>query len=176
MFDEGAGRKYETNRRWYVAVSQPRKEFFAKRNLDCQGFESFLPQIDGSVRRARKMEAVRRPLFPRYLFVSLDLGVDRWRSVMGTFGISHLVMQGERPLAAAPGIVEALLAAQDCGFDFRHHLAVGQQVRFIFGPFADQIGRLAEMKDRERVQVLIEMLGAARRVRVDISSLAPADL
>ena len=54
------------------------------------------------------------PIFPRYLFVVLDLDRDRWRSVNGTFGVARLVMMaGDRPQPAPHGVVEALVALAD---------------------------------------------------------------
>ena len=47
------------------------------------------------MRHARKILNVRAPLFPGYLFVSLDLTRDRWRSINSTYGVLGLIMGGE---------------------------------------------------------------------------------
>lgn len=100
-------------RRWFVVQSQPRKELFARANLERQEFRSFLPRIRKTVRHARRTRETLAPLFPRYLFVSLDLGLDQWRSVYGTFGVSRLVSDGFWPAPVPRGLVEDLIAATE---------------------------------------------------------------
>ena len=55
--------------RWYLVHTRPNSERKAELNLQAQGFATFLPQIEKTIRHARRLKTVRRPLFPRYLFV-----------------------------------------------------------------------------------------------------------
>ena len=82
---------------WYVVQTQANAERKAAFHLERQGFAVYLPQYLRRWRHARRTELRPAPFFPRYLFVALDLSRDRWRSVNGTFGVSRLVMEGERP-------------------------------------------------------------------------------
>ena len=161
--------------RWYVVQSRPHKELYAATNLQNQAFRAFIPQISKTIRHARRTKTVLAPLFPRYLFVSLDLARDRWRSVRGTFGVSCLVMDGDRPRPVPRGLVEQLIATtnETDGVDFRERLALGQNVRFLTGPFADKIGRLVSLDDADRVAVLLEILGAEREIAVAPEVLMP---
>jgi transcriptional antiterminator RfaH len=171
--DEGAHRG---GRRWYAVVAQPRKEMWAAENLRNQDFEVFVPRLRKSVRRGRVRRMELAPLFPRYLFVSLDLGRERWRSVRGTFGVATMIMEGERPQPAPRGVVEALLEATDPEGTLvppTAGLKPGDPVRFLAGPFADRIGRLTELDDSGRVKVLLELLGAERHVTGSVDVLAP---
>ena len=58
---------------WYVVHTHPRAEAKALLNLDRQGFSCYLPRYLKRRRHARRLETVAAPLFPRYLFVALDL-------------------------------------------------------------------------------------------------------
>lgn len=162
-------------RRWFVVQSQPRRELYAAGHLANQGYETFVPRIGRVVRHARKTQTVQRPLFARYLFVALDLSVDYWRPIRGTFGVSGLIMEGERPQPVPRGVVEALIAASDGagGFDYADQLRVGQRVRFLAGAFADRIGALVSLDEAGRVGVLMEILGAERVVAAAPTNLAP---
>lgn len=162
-------------RRWYVVQTQPRKESFAGQNLDNQGFTSFLPRIRKTTRHARRTRTGLVPLFPRYLFVSLDLGQDRWRSVHGTFGVARMVTDGFWPAPVPHGLVEELIdAAERFGaIDLRESLTPGEKVRFLNGPFAETIGKLVQLDDAGRARVLLELLGSEREVSVAAESLAP---
>jgi transcription elongation factor/antiterminator RfaH len=158
----------ELARRWYVACTKPGGEDLALQNLTRQGFTSFLPRISRTVRHARKTSQVLRPLFPRYLFVSLDLDVDRWGAVRSTIGISSLVMNGERPGPVPRGVTESIMAATNGagGSDSHDGLIIGGTVQFLTGPFADRLGVLVRMNDAQRVGGLLELLGSQREVAV----------
>jgi transcriptional antiterminator RfaH len=154
--------------RWYAAHTLPGCERRAKAQLENQMFRAFLPTRLKTVRHARKLINKIAPLFPRYLFVELDLGHHRWRSVNGTFGVSSLVMQGDRPHPVPRGIVETLIASVDQHghLRFEENLKVGAQVRLAAGPFAEQLGVLERLDDSRRVRVLLNIMGAAVPVEV----------
>jgi transcriptional antiterminator RfaH len=162
--------------RWYVAQTLPRRESSAQLQLEAQGFCSFLPRYTKTVRHARRLMTVSAAFFPSYLFVALDLGRDRWRSVNGTFGVASLVMGEGFPLAVQHGAVENLIAC--CGADghlqLADTLAVGERVRVLSGPFADMIGKLTRLDGGGRVQVLLQLLGSEVPVSVSRDALMPA--
>jgi transcriptional antiterminator RfaH len=81
---------------WYVVHTHPRAEAKALLNLDRQGFSCYLPRYLKRRRHARRLETVAAPLFPRYLFVALDLACQRWWSIRSTFGVADLVFNGEK--------------------------------------------------------------------------------
>ena len=58
---------------WYVVHTHPRGESLAFVNLQRQGLEAFLPQYLKRRRHARRTQWVPAPLFPRYLFVKMDI-------------------------------------------------------------------------------------------------------
>ena len=69
------------NARWYAVHTQPKREFYARLQLEGQGFRVFLPKGLKTIRHARKMADVEAAFFPRYLFVELDLTRQPWRRV-----------------------------------------------------------------------------------------------
>ena len=153
--------------RWYVATTLPRKESVAEANLANQSYRSFVPIHLETRRHARKFTTVLAPVFPRYIFVVLDVGRQRWRSVNGTLGVQRLITDGERPLAVAPGVVETLIQSSDQrgALIYRaDNLAIGDRVRLVAGPFAGSLGVLQRLDGAGRVQVLLEFLGGAVRV------------
>src|SRR5215212_6624408 len=99
--------------RWCVVHTQPHRELRAGLHLKNQGFRAFLPLHRNTVRHARQFRVALAPLFPRYLFVEVTIGRDRWSAIRGTYGVSHLLMDGDLPKAVPSGVVEALLAVSD---------------------------------------------------------------
>jgi transcription elongation factor/antiterminator RfaH len=159
--------------RWYVVYTQPHRELRAQVHLVAQGFRAFLPRHHKSVRHARKPRTVSAPLFPRYLFVVLDLGRDRWRSVNGTFGVLRLISGEESPIPVPAGIVESMAA--ECGtdghLDLGRSLEIGDRVRVLSGPFAEFIGELTRIDGAARVKVLLRLLGGAVPVSIERGAL-----
>lgn len=162
--------------RWFVVHTQPKRETRAYTHLSQQGFRAFLPYLRKTVRHARQFRSVNAALFPRYLFVSLDLERDRWRSVNSTFGVSHLIMEGDRPKPINSDIVESLMAASDrdsvlsIGPDVRP----GARVRFSSGPFSGLAGILLDLDANGRVRVLLEVMGGQVPVRAEDAVLVSA--
>lgn len=174
-----AGEKRATvceDARWYVVRSQPHREVVAKQQLENQNYRVFLPQYFKSRRHARKFETVLAPLFPRYLFVILDLTKDRWRSVNGTFGVDRLLMRGGRPEAVPRGLIEQLvvMVQPDGAVRFSASLREGQTVRLTAGPFTQCIGELAHLDDHGRVRVLLSIMGGKVPVVVSERDVMPA--
>jgi transcription elongation factor/antiterminator RfaH len=160
---------------WYLVHTRPNSERKAELNLELQGFATFLPQVEKTIRHARRLKTVRRPLFPRYLFVRLDIGRDRWLSVNGTIGVSRLFTQEGRPVAVPFGIVETLMAHSEAGLTrLDRLLAEGQRVRILSGPLADFTATVLRLSARHRVDLLLEIMGAVVPVSIDRRALAPA--
>ena len=168
----------ELTERWYVVHTQPHRETQAQRQLANQGYRAFLPRFLKGRRHARKFETVLAPLFPRYMFVALDLTRDRWRSVNGTLGVERLLMRGSEPEPVPHGLVEQLAEAAgadgvvSCG----RKLKEGQSIRVTAGPFADLVGQLQSLDDSGRVRVLLEIMGGKVPVLLSETLVVPADL
>jgi transcriptional antiterminator RfaH len=172
----GGSLKLAASERWFLAHTQPKSECKAELHLGAQGFRTYLPQIQKTIRHARQLKTVRAPLFPRYLFVILDLERDRWLSVRSTVGVSRLFTTREgRPVPVPVGVVEALIEQSDGNLTrLDTRLVKGQQVRILFGPFADFVGTLERLDEAGRVQVLLEMMGTSVPVALHRSALLPA--
>src|SRR3954454_1893827 len=123
------------NGAWYVIQTQVNAEARAVRNLERQGFEVYLPRYLKRRSHARKIEKVPAPLFPRYMFVRIDIATQRWRSVQSTFGVSHLVLSGSDPAPLAHEVISCLRAREDgSGYvllDERPKFALGAKVRVL---------------------------------------------
>lgn len=160
---------------WYVVHTRPHKEAHADLHLRRQGFATYLPRYQRSRRHARRTETVARPLFPRYLFVALDVARDRWRSIHSTIGVSHLILAGEEPLSVPDRIVAEIRAREtDDGYvalGLPAGIGPGSRVRLIDGIFADAKGVLERIADDRRVAILLELLGREVRVFVPAASV-----
>jgi len=162
--------------RWYAVHTLPFAEARAERQLQRQELRTFQPKRHKTIRHARKLSTIEAPFFPRYLFIVLDLTRHQWRSVNGTFGVSRLVMHGDdQPHPVPRGVVEALIEAADAHgvLQLGRKLQLGESVRLLAGPFAEQIAILDRLDDSGRVQVLLHILGRQAAVSTDVNNVLP---
>jgi len=162
--------------RWFVAQTLSHREQLARFHLGAQGFRTFLPRFNKTVRHARRLREVIAPVFPGYIFVVLDPERDRWRSINGTFGVARLVSAHQRPVPVPVGVVEALLATVDeLGLvRFDRDLKPGQPVRVLTGPLSQHLGVLERLDAKGRVQVLMNVMGRQAAVMMDQADLTAA--
>jgi transcription antitermination factor NusG len=162
--------------RWFVAQTLSQREKLAGFHLEAQGFRIFMPSFRKTVRHARKLRETIAPIFPSYVFVALDLGRDRWRSINGTFGVARLVTTQCRPIPVPTGVVEALIAAVDESglVRFDDGLRPGQPVSVLAGPFAKSFGVLSRLDGNGRVRVLLTIMGGSVPVAMNRADLTAA--
>ena len=80
---------------WLLIYTKARQEKRAKKNLENQGYEIFLPMIVYESESQNK-PATMETMFPRYLFVKINTEKDNWINIKSTRGVSHLVTFGQR--------------------------------------------------------------------------------
>jgi len=155
-----------SEKRWYLAQLKPQSHRVALRNLDRQGFETFLPQIELTRRRGSGFSTKVQPLFPGYIFVEFDMLQDDWHRINSTIGVSRVVSFGGRPAAVPQEIVDGLLARADqIGLiSPSSEITIGSEVRLLSGPFADFIAEVDAIEPDRRVWVLIDILGRTTKV------------
>ncbi len=156
---------------WHVVQTHVHAETKAQMHLDRQGFETYLPRYLKRRRHARRTETVASPLYPSYLFVTFNPAVHRWRSIHSTIGVARLVCSGDVPATVDDAIVTGLRGRENPqGFielARRPQFASGDQVRVRGGVFGDCLGLFESMGDRERVAILLDLLGRKVRVVLD---------
>lgn len=161
---------------WFVAQLKPNSDAIAQRNLLRQGFTTFLPRLHKTERKATRFRETRRPLFPGYIFVSVNPASGLWRAINSTQGITRLVSVNARPAPLPAGFVEALQERCDADGLLRpiEALAPGELARITEGPFSDFVVRVESIGDDQRMWVLFDLMGRATRLAVPRDALIRA--
>lgn len=163
--------------RWYAVQTQPNAEAKAAFNLDRQDFQVYCPRYLKQRRHARRADTIARAVFPGYVFVGLDIETMRWRSIQSTFGVRRLISFGEMPTPVPTGIVESLQARENdaglivLGRDIE--FKPGQSIQIVNGPFAEHDALFECMDDKERVTLLLNLMGRQVRMRVPLEAVRP---
>jgi transcriptional antiterminator RfaH len=84
-------------------------------------------------------------------------------------------MCADLPDPVPHGVVEALVEAADSRgiLQFDRKLQLGESVRLLAGPFAEQIAILNKLDDAGRVQVLLHILGRQVPISTEANNLLP---
>jgi transcriptional antiterminator RfaH len=154
------------------ALAEEKAHFHLKR----QGFEVYLPRYSRRRSHARKVEWVPSPLFPRYLFVAVDEDAPRWHSIQSTVGVAGLVKSGSLPAQLPMNVVAAIREREnEKGFvelDYSPPFKPGEVIRITSGSMKDQTGIFQCLDDKQRVVLLLDLLGRAVTVRLPVESVA----
>jgi transcription antitermination factor NusG len=151
---------------WAAAQLQPRRDQLALHCLKLFGFETYAPRLRDQ-RTIRGSKVIKTPLlFPGYVFVLIHL---QWSRARWSPGVVRLVMDGITPAVVPDTVVTSLKAREVNGLielPSPPRFQRGDRVRVLHGPLAGQVGLFAGMKPRERVAVLLTLLGSSRRVEL----------
>ena len=163
---------------WYVVQTHPNAEAKAASHLERQGFPVYLPRYLKRRRHARKVQTVQAALFPRYLFVNIDLQSQRWRSIQSTVGVSRLVTNGDVPAPVPAPVICGLKDREDeRGFIAMAQgpsFVPGDRIKVLGGAFAEALGLFEGVSDRDRVAILLDILGRKVRVMLGVDMVAAA--
>ncbi len=160
-------------KKWYLAQLKPNSHAIAQRNLERQGFKAFLPMYQATTRQRGRFVSAAKPLFPGYIFVAFDAGGSVWRSVNATQGITKLVSFGSAPAEIPPEFIADLRQRCDESDQVISDttLKEGTSVVITRGPFTNAVGRILSMDEKQRVWLLLDLMGQQSRLAVDRSAV-----
>ena len=159
---------HELDTTWFLAQLKPNSAQIALKNLNRQGFQTFLPMVEETSQRNGKFITANRPLFPGYIFIAFDVAKGLWRTVNDTYGITKLVNFGKEPAPVQRDLVSQLMLGCDTSGKLLppELLKPGDQVMLTNGPFANFAAEVQKIAPDQRVWVLMDIMGAQTRVAV----------
>ena len=161
---------------WMVLTTLPHREDFAIENIRRQDYEAYCPMIVKRIKHARRAYDAKRPLFPGYIFVERPTRSHLWRPLLGTFGVRSVVCNGETPSLLPSGFVESLKARDIDGAIQKPEMPFtpGQSVAINGGPFDGLVGQILEIRESDRVLLLLNLLNQQTRVHIETKMLRSA--
>jgi transcriptional antiterminator RfaH len=163
---------------WYAIYTKSRQEQLAEEHLRNQDYEVYLPRIRQGRTRVGRWRKVIEPLFPRYLFIKVNLSEDNTAPVRSTRGVTGLVRFDGEPVPVPDDFMAELMeSCEDVeGMPVMGGavLKEGDPVVILEGPFKGLAGILQGQTGEERVLVLLRILGRESSVAFDLDRLAPS--
>jgi len=155
---------------WYAVHTHPRGEITAQHHLSRQGFKVYLPLYLKRRTHARRVDFVKTPLFPRYMFVSGEVGRTRWRSISSTVGVSNLVCFGDKPALVPDEIIRTIQETEDekglVVLGKKRPPRSGEVVEILHSGFSEIRAVVEQLDASNRVSLLLEVLG--RQVKMSV--------
>lgn len=164
---------HDSGSTWFLAQLKPNSARIAERNLNRQGFATFLPLEDMTQKRGGKFVTIPKPLFPGYIIVAFDAGRGLWRKINSTQGVTKLVSFGREPAPVPLDLVSQLMLRCDSTGKLLPPklLKPGDQVAITKGPFANFIAEVERIAPDRRVWVLMDIMGGQTHVAVGAEQL-----
>jgi transcriptional antiterminator RfaH len=160
---------------WYCVRTKPKHDHIAAANVRKHlGLQVFHPQLRLERHTRRGIARVTEPLFPGYIFVLCVLG-DSLDGIRHAYGVNSVVHFGGDVPPVADSVIVELQACfpSEMPVAVNDPLVPGLEVVVSGGAFAGmQASVLRVMPARQRVQVLLEILGRQTEVEVDRFLLA----
>jgi transcription antitermination factor NusG len=147
---------------WACAQLRPQRERLALYCLALAGYATYRPLLrQHRVSRGRRIDTTPA-LFPGYAFVLIEL---QWHAARWAPGVVRIVLDGAAP-AHVPDTVIAEIRSRERGglVELPARFKRGDPVRILRGPFQGRLAIYAGMKPRERIEILLGLLGGQHRV------------
>ena len=158
---------------WYVIQLKPNSHRLAERNLRRQEFETFLPMQKITRRKASRFISDLKPLFPGYMFVSVNSELAPWRRINSTIGVSRLVSFEGKPRPLPLQLISGLMLRCDATGTLLppKSLNAGDSVEMLSGPFANFVATVDTIDPEQRIWVLMDFMGQKTRMQVTADQL-----
>jgi len=162
---------------WFVLQFKPNSHNQAEKNLNRQGFETFLPLQDITLRKTSRFVASNKPLFPGYMFIKFDRAESDWHKVNNTYGVSRLLTFNSILKSIPTKFVDSLMKRYDSSGKLIpiEKLKNGDQVMVLKGPFANFIATVEKYEDDQRIWVLMDLMGRETKIQTPSDALKLSD-
>ena len=168
------------SKEWFILQYKPNSHYRAARNLNEQGFETFLPLYSHTSRKVSKFVNVSRPLFPGYMFVKFDKSNNQWAKINNTYGVSRLITLVSRLItfnsllkSVPTNLINCLLDRCDISGVLKpeKELQVGDKVEILNGPFANFIAVVVTLKADKRAWMLLDLMGRQTKIETSLNNI-----
>jgi transcriptional antiterminator RfaH len=161
---------------WYCVRAKPKQEGIATRLLRQElGLEVFCPKIRFKRARLTGVAWVQEAMFPGYLFVRF-VYPQLHRRIASISGVAKTLSFGGRPAILRESIIADLRRYVDDGeiIEVASDIKEGEEVKVVEGPFLGVRALVTRvLPARDRVAILLSLLGQEREVEVSAGALLP---
>jgi transcriptional antiterminator RfaH len=165
------------SKEWFILQFKPNAHHIANKNLNQQGFETFLPLHDTTSRKLSRFINTSKPLFPGYMFIRFNRAESKWHKINNTYGVSRLITFNSILKSIPTSFVDNLMKRYDLSGKLLpiQKLKKGDQVELLKGPFANFAATVEKYEDDQRIWVLMDLMGRKSKIQTEAESLQLSD-
>jgi transcriptional antiterminator RfaH len=165
------------SKEWFILQLKSNSHHQASKNLNQQGFETFLPLHDTTSRKLSRFINTSKPLFPGYMFVRFDRAETKWHKINNTYGVSRLITFNSILKSIPSAFVDNLMKRYDSSGKLIPIVEMkrGNKVKILEGPFTDFIATVEEYESNKRIWVLIDLMGRKTKIQAPSNTLQPSN-
>jgi transcriptional antiterminator RfaH len=165
------------SKEWFILQFKPNSHLQAKKNLNQQGFETFLPLHNTTSRKASRFLSTTQPLFPGYMFIRFDRAEPGWNKINNTYGVSRLVTFNAVLKSIPTKFINNLMSRYDLSGKLIpvKKLKKGDQVKVLMGPFASFIATVETYETDQRIWILMDLMGRKSKILAPSDTLQPSN-
>ena len=156
------------DKKWLIAQIKPNSYDLAIRNLERQGFKTFLPKMEITQRQKEKFIVKSVCVFPGYMFVCFDPRIITWTKINSTYGVSKILTSNNKPSEISSDLILELKNRYEINSNSteKEKLQKGDSIKFYAGPFADLIAKVENVDKNNRIWFLLEAVAIKKRIKL----------
>jgi transcriptional antiterminator RfaH len=165
------------SKEWFILQFKCNSHHQAVKNLNRQGFETFLPLHDTTSRKSSRFINTSKPLFPGYMFVRFDRAESEWHKINNTYGVSRLITFNSIIKSIPSKFVDSLMKRYDLSGKLQpiKNFKKGDQVTVLTGPFANFIATVETYEADHRIWILMDLMGRKTKIQSPSDTLKLSD-
>ena len=165
------------SKHWFILQFKSNSHHQATKNLNRQGFETFLPLHDITSRKSSRFVSTSKPLFPGYMFIRFDRAKPEWYKINNTYGVSRLITFNSVLKSIPTRFVNSLMKRYDLSGKLlpMEKLKKGDQVKVLTGPFANFIATVEKYEADQRISILMDLMGRKTKIQTPTDALKLSD-
>ena len=165
------------SKHWFILQFKSNSHHQATKNLNRQGFETFLPLHDTTSRKLSRFVNTSKPLFPGYMFIKFNRAESEWHKINNTYGVSRLITFNSILKSIPTIFVDHLMKRYDLSGKLIpiQKLKKGDHVTVLKGPFANFIATVEKYEADQRIWILMDLMGRKTNIQTTSDALKVSD-
>ena len=165
------------SKEWFILQFKSNSHHLAAKNLNRQGFETFLPLQETTSRRLSRFINTSKPLFPGYMFIKFDRAESEWHKINSTYGVSRLITFNSILKSIPTRFINNLMKRYDLSGKLLpiQKLKKGDQITVLTGPFSNFIATVEKYEADHRIWILMDLMGRKTKIQTPSDALKLSD-
>ena len=156
--------------KWLVASYIKKELKRLELNLTNQNFKYYLPKI--IIQKNKSIFKKDEVLFPGYIFIHID--PTKYSALNYTKGVKNIIKFGNNISFISDDEIENIKVFEKIhqNLPVKKNIQIGQDVKIKEGGLKGNLAKIYSLPAKERIDILVYILGSKRRINIALKDLA----